>query len=205
MADYINPNIQIIYENDFYKIISKNFIKKNTIILIESPKIYLLNNTKTNEDKLLNMLFLIIKNRDTDYIKNLYPRTIIKNPMTNNNPYYINIIKLIQTSTNKTIKDYLLSFDKNIIYQHYYKYLFNAFEMNKEPVILPLGALMNHSHNPNIEFTDDNNKMYFRTKCDIKPNEELCYSYLRNYKYKSEKDKNDYLYNHYNIKLISIE
>ncbi len=196
----INPNIKIICENDFYKIISKKFIEKNTIVLIESPKLYLSNNPKTNEDILLNMLYLILKYKDTLFIKNLYPRAIIKNPIGNiNNPYNINLIKLIKNCSNKIIKNYLLFFDKDTLYMHYYKYLFNAFDMDNSPVILPIGAMMNHSNNPNIIFYSENNKMIFKTINDIKPNEELCYSYLRNCKYKTPDEINEYLYNHYNF------
>jgi hypothetical protein len=200
MNDIINPNIKIVYENDFYKIISKNFIEKDTIILIEFPKLHLLNNIKKNEDVLLNMLYLILKNKDSVFIKNLYPRDTIKTPIGNiNNPYNINLIKLIKNSTNKIIKNYLLFFDKDCLYMHYYKYLFNAFDMNNSPVILPIGAMMNHSNKPNIMFYPENNKMIFKALCNIKPNEELCYSYLRNVKYTSTKEMNEYLYNHYNI------
>ncbi len=202
MNDIINPNIKIVYENDSYKIISTNFIEKNTHILIEHPKIYLSNNIKDNEEKLLQMLYLILKYKDSLFIKNLYPRATIKNPIGNiNNPYNINIIKLIKNCKNKIIKNYLLFFDKECLYMHYYKYLFNAFDMNNNPVILPIGAMMNHSNNPNIIFYPENDKMVFKTINNIKPNEELCYSYLRNYKYKTIQEKNEYLYNHYNFTL----
>ncbi len=198
----MNNNIQIINNNDFYKIISTNFIEKNTIILIEEPYIYLTNNPKTNEERLLSMLYLILKYKDTLFIKNLYPRAIIKNPIGNiNNPYNINLIKLIKNSSNKAIKNYLMFFDKDTLYMHYYKYLFNAFDMNNNPVILPIGAMMNHSNNPNIIFYPENNKMIFKTIKNIKPNEELCYSYLRNCKYRNQEEINEYLFNHYNISL----
>ncbi len=121
--DIINPNIKIVYENDSYKIISTKFIEKNTIILIEYPKLYLSNNIKKNEDVLLNMLYLILKYKDSLFIKNLYPRAIIKNPIGSiDNPYNINLIKLIKNSNNKIIKNYLLFFDKDTLYMHYYKY-----------------------------------------------------------------------------------
>lgn len=200
MINFTNPNIKIINDNDFYKIISTKFIEKNTIILIETPEIYLSNKLKTNEEILLTMLYLILKHKESLFIKNLYPRAIIKNPIGNiNNPYNINLIKLIKNSTNKIIKNYLLFFDKDTLYMHYYKYLFNAFDMNNSPVILPIGAMMNHSNNPNIIFYSENNKMIFKTLTNIKPHEELCYSYLRNVKYKTNEEVNEYLFNHYNI------
>ena len=201
----MNNNIKIVYENDYYKIISNNFIEKNTIVLIEDPEIYLSNNPKTNEDILLNMIYIILKNKDSLFIKNLYPREIIEPNKTAsrcaNNPYNINLIKLIKTCTNKIIKNYLLFFDKDTLYMHYYKYLFNAFDLNNSPVILPIGAMMNHSNNPNIMFYPENNKMIFKTIKKIKPNEELCYSYLRNVKCKTNEEINEYLFNHYNISL----
>jgi hypothetical protein len=199
MNNITNPNIKIINDNDFYKIISTKFIEKNTIILIETPAIYLSNKPKTNEDILLNMLYLILKHKDCQFIKNLYPRAIIKNQPKVRNPYNINLLKLIKNCTNKIIKNYLLFFDKDTLYMHYYKYLFNAFDMNNSPVILPIGAMMNHSNNPNIIFYSENNKMIFKTLTNIKPNEELCYSYLRNVKYKTNEEINEYLFNHYNI------
>jgi hypothetical protein len=198
--DIINPNIKILNDNNYYKIISTGFIEKDTIILIEYPKIYLSNNSKSNDDVLLNMLYLILKYKDSLFIQNLYPRAIIKNPIGNiNNPYNINLNKLIKNCTNKVIKNYLLFFDKDTLYMHYYKYLCNAFDMNNSPVILPIGAMMNHSNNPNIMFYPENNRMVFKTTKKIKPNEELCYSYLRNCKYTTNEEINEYLYNHYNI------
>ena len=201
MSDIINPNIKIVNNNDYYKIISTDLIEKNTIILIEYPKIYPVKQYKSNNEQLLNMLYLILKYKDSLFIKNLYPRAAIKNPIGNiNNPYNINLIKLIKNCTNKVIKNYLLYFDKETLYMHYYKYLCNAFDMNNIPVILPIGAMMNHSNNPNIIFYPENNKMIFKTLKKVKPNEELCYSYLRNCKYINNDEINEYLYNHYNIR-----
>ncbi len=200
MNDIINPNIKIVNDNNYYKIISINFIEKDTIILIEYPKIYSCKQYKTNDEQILNMLYLILKYKDSLFIKNLYPRDIIKNPIGSiNNPYNINLIKLIKNCSNKVIKNYLLYFDKDTLYMHYYKYLCNAFDMNNIPVILPIGAMMNHSNNPNIIFYPENNRMIFKTLKKIKPNEELCYSYLRNCKYRNQEEINEYLYNHYNI------
>ena len=101
---------------------------------------------------------------------------------------------------NKKIKEFLLSININEIYFYYYKILFNAFEMNNNSVILSIGATMNHSCKPNIIFKSINingiNYMEFKAINNIKINDELCYSYLRNYKGFNNKL---YLLNHYNF------
>ncbi len=71
--------------------------------------------------------------------------------------------------------------------------------MNNHPTILPIGAKMNHSCKPNIYFYEKNNMMYFEALNNIKKGEELCYSYLRNYTFINQKDKQNYLFNHYNF------
>jgi hypothetical protein len=89
--------------------------------------------------------------------------------------------------------------DNNTIYFYYFKILFNAFDMNGTPAILPIGAKMNHSCQPNVYFYQKNNMMYFEALTDINIGDELCYSYLRNYKYLNQKDKQNYLFRHYNF------
>ena len=93
----------------------------------------------------------------------------------------------------------LLLININLLYHYYCKILFNAFQMNSSCAILPIGAMMNHSCKPNIYFYEKNNEMHFEALTNINKNEELCYSYLRNYKYSNEKDKQYYLLNHYNF------
>jgi hypothetical protein len=195
-SSYISNNIKILF-NENYKVISTSFIKKNTVILIEVP-LFNLFGLKIN-NMIIQMLYILLKNKDNKYIKQLYPRESIS-LINNNSPYYINLIKVIKDSNDNKIKDFLLEFDKEILYKYYYKYLFNAFSMYSTPVILPIGAMMNHSCEPNIKFYEKNNAMYFETIKDIKPNEELNYSYLRNYKNTSNKEKHEYLINHYNFK-----
>jgi hypothetical protein len=202
--NYISNDIKIINENNTaeqnYKIIALNKIKKGTIIIKEIPKYNLFG--EKNENSLIQMLYILLQNKDDINIINLYPRNkniILLNK--NNNPFNINLIKIINNYTNNKIKTFILSFDKLTIYQHYYKYLFNAFEMYSTPVILPIGSMMNHSCNPNVYFYEKNNAMYFETKKDIYKNEELNCSYLRNYlktNIKTESIKL-YLLNHYNF------
>jgi hypothetical protein len=194
--NFISNNIKIIKE-EYYKIISTTFIKKNTIILIETPLFNLFGFKIDN--MIIQMLYLLLKNKDNNYIKELYPREPLL-LINNSSPYNINLIKIIKEYSDNKIKQFLLEFNKETLYQYYYKYLFNAFSMYSSPVILPIGAMMNHSCTPNIKFYEKNNAMYFETIKDIKPNEELNYSYLRNYKYSSNKEKYEYLINHYNFK-----
>ena len=192
---YISDKIKTI-KTDGYKIIANNNINKDDIILIEQPIF--------NENDIISLLYTIIKNKDTIYIKNLYPRTndikllnIKDNPY---NPSNINLLKIIHKYDNKKIKEFLLSININEIYFYYYKILFNAFEMNNNSVILSIGATMNHSCKPNIIFKSINingiNYMEFKAINNIKINDELCYSYLRNYKGFNNKL---YLLNHYNF------
>ena len=195
---FINNKINIIKTN-IYKIIANNNINKGDIILIEQPIF--------NESDIISLLYTIIKNKDTIYIKNLYPRTnnfkllnIKDNPY---NPCNVNLLKKINKYSNNKIKDFLLSFNINDIYFYYYKILFNAFEMNNNSVILPIGAMMNHNCKPNIIFNSINikgiNYMQFKALNNIKKDDELCYSYLRNYNGNNKLNKSLYLLNHYNF------
>ena len=185
----ISNKIKIIYDNNYTKIIATENIAKNEIILIEKP-IY-------KENDIIILLYSILKNKEDNIIKNLYPRKNIE--LLNNNNPFLNISKIINNHPNKKIKQYLSLIDINIVYFYYYKILFNAFDMNNSPTILPFGAMMNHSCDPNIIFYEKNNLMYFQTLKNIKKNEELCYSYFRNYKPNNEKEKKIYLINHYNF------
>jgi hypothetical protein len=178
--------MNIINDTDNSKIIAKYNIKTGTIILIEEP-VY-------KEKDIILLLYKIIKNKDDINIKNLYPRNILNI----NSIYLQTIYKLINNYSDKKVKKHLLLIDTNIINFYYYKLLFNAFDMNN-PSILPIGAKMNHSCKPNIYFYQKNNLMYFEALVDIKKGNELCYSYLRNYNFINQKDKQNYLFNHYNF------
>lgn len=192
---YISNKIEII-KTDGYMIIAKNNITKGDIILIEKPSY--------EEDDIICLLYTIIKNKDMMNIKNLYPRTNdFKLLNTKDNIYNVNLLKIINKYHNKKIKDFLLSIDINEIYFYYYKILFNAFEMNNSSAILSIGAMMNHSCMPNIIFNTINikgiNYMKFIALTNINKNDELCYSYLRNYKLNQKLNRRSYLLNHYNF------
>ncbi len=184
-------NIKII-KDDNYKIIAKNKIKKGEIILVEEP-IY-------KEADIIKLLYEILRNKDDYNIISLYPRKYmnLNNPYFNNN-YFINIMKVINNYNNTKIRKFLLLIDINTLFFYYLKILFNAFQMNNYACILPIGAMMNHSCSPNIIFYEKNNMMIFEALTNINKNDELCYSYLRNYKYANNKDKQLYLLNHYNF------
>jgi hypothetical protein len=181
----ISKKITII-KNEFCKIIATENIKKGEIILAEKP-IY-------QETDIIKLLYEIIKNKENIDIVNLYPRTYLEL----SNTYLSNLLKMINNYNNHKIKKFLL-INCNIINFYFCKILFNAFDMNNYSTILPIGAMMNHSCNPNIVFYEKNNLMYFVALHNIKKNDELCYSYLRNYKYTDYKDKQLYLLNHYNF------
>lgn len=196
--DYIHPSIKIDFSNDFYKIIALENIKKNTIVLKEIPKYSLFGEKKY--DKIIDLLIIMLQNKEDPNILKLYPRTNIKILNTKENPYIFDLIKYINDSkcTNKD-KRFLLKFDKDILYLHYYKILFNAFDMYDSASILINGAMMNHSIDPNIKFYPINNVMYFETIKNIKKGEELTYTYLRNVNCKTDKEIKEYLLNHYNF------
>lgn len=193
---YISDKIKII-KTDGYFIRANNNINKGETILIEQPIF--------NETDIISLLYTIIKNKDTIYIKNLYPRTTnFKLLNIKDNPYNVYLLKIINKYPNNKIKDFLLSININDIYFYYYKILFNAFEMNNNSVILQIGAMMNHSCKPNIIFNSINikgiNYMKFKAINNIKKDEELCYSYLRNYKENNNRlNQRLYLLNHYNF------
>jgi len=196
-TNIISQNINILFIDNNFKVLANSNIKKNDIILIEVPKFNLFG--EKNNNMIIQMLYLLLKNKDDISIINLYPRNNIDLINLKNNPFILNLIKLINEYKDSKIKTFLLSFNKQTLYQYYYKYLFNAFDMYNSPAILPIGAMMNHSCNPNIKFYEKNNAMYFEALCNIKKGSELCYSYLRNYKFTSNKDKIQYLINHYNF------
>jgi hypothetical protein len=187
-------NIKIVDYDNYYKIIANKDINKGTIVLTEKPLIQF-----DSYDPII-IIYHMLKNKNK-YIENLYPRDHIEliNPK---NEFNIDLLKLLNKS-NINIKKYLQNILQknsiNLLYQYYYKYLFNAFSINNKPSILILGAMMNHSCKPNIVFYEKNNSMYFEVLDNIKKGDELCYSYLRNYKYKTNKDKYLYLLNHYNF------
>ena len=201
MLDYISSDISITYDNknDNYQIKAKQPIKKGTIILKEVPKYNLFNQKQI--DRTIEMLYLMLKNESDINIINLYPRKRI-NLLNNTSPYLINLIKYINKYPNDKIKKYLLGIDINKLYQYYYKYLFNAFDMHSTPVLLFKGAMMNHSCIPNVIFYEKNYIMHFETLRDINKNEELTYSYLRNSNVISKIDRMNYLIDHYNFKCL---
>ncbi len=185
--NFISNKVSII-KSDYNKIISKENIKKGEIILIEKP-VYL-------ETDIIKLLYEIIKSKEDIDIISLYPREYLE---LSNNTYLLNLIKIINNYSNIKIKKYLLLIDIDLLNFYYCKILFNAFQMNNFACILPIGATMNHSCNPNIIFYEKNNVMIFEALTNINKNDELCYSYLRNFKYSSTKEKQLYLYNHYNF------
>ena len=195
--EYISTDIKIICDNDFYKIIAINDIKKGTVIMKEKSEYNLFGCRKTNQ--ILDILYLMLKNKDDIKITNLYPRNNINLLNQSNNPYLIDLQKEIKYCSNNKMKNFLLEQNIDTLYTYYYKILFNAFDMYNTPILLFNGAMMNHSCNPNVKFYEFNNAMYFETLYDIKKGNELTYSYLRNASIKSEDDKHKYLLNHYNF------
>lgn len=187
---FFSTKICLIKE-DNYKVIAIDNIKKGEVILIEKP-IY-------QELDIIKLLYELIKNKTDINIVNLYPRVNFNLHLLSDNLYLSNLINIINKYNNQKVKKYLLSVKIDLLYLYYLKILFNAFQMNNYSSILPLGAMMNHSCKPNIIFYEKNNMMIFEALTNINKNDELFYSYLRNYKYNNQKDKQNYLLNHYNF------
>jgi len=193
---FFSNKISIIKE-DNYKIIAIDNIKKGDIVLIEKP-IY-------QELDIIKLLYELLKNKTDTHIINLYPRVNFNLHLLSNNIYLSNLINIINKYDNKKIKKYLLLVKIDTLYFYYLKILFNAFQMNNNSSILPIGAMMNHSCKPNIIFYEKNNMMIFEACANIKKDDELLYSYLRNYKYNNQTDKQNYLLNHYNFNCSCLE
>ena len=192
----------IIDKLDNYRIIAKNNIKKNTVIIKDIP-IYNLFGEK-NINKTIQMIYVLLKNNKFDNnIIELYPRTndIKIQNKNNNNIYNFNLIKCIKLFPDEKIKKYLLKHDIDVLYQYYYKYLFNVFDMSGSPVVLFTGSKINHSCDPNIYFIEEYSVMKFITLRNIKKGEEIFFSYLRNSKIdmNNKNERQKYLLNHYNF------
>jgi len=226
--NFISKDIILKYDKSNYKILANNPIKKGTVIIKEIPLLDIFGETISKEKnemfELVIMLDKMVKHYNYEEITELYPRTRINEKdfikPFQTNPFNINITKIIKNQSNyknpryssnsryssnpRNENNIKLEFHKNTsidIYQEcYWKYLFNAFDMYNSPVILPIGAKINHSNTPNIYFYEKNNAMYFETIKNIKTGEEITYSYLRNFdtnKYNMTQE--DYLAYHYNF------
>ena len=72
--NYISDKIQFIDSNtDYNKVIAKTHIKKDELLIIEYPKINLFGECINNRE--LQIIKKYIENKDTNFIKELYPRT----------------------------------------------------------------------------------------------------------------------------------
>ena len=191
--NYISNKIRIINNNDYYKVIALDNIKKDELIIIEYPEINLFG--EDNVDRELKILMKYIINNITECIKSLYPRS--------NQYVQTKLIKSVHkliksTSDIKLIKFFnsnLLTLDDIEFY--YAKYIYNAFEgYDFGPLTLPNIAKLNHSCNPNCHFTfnKSNGSMYVYSSKNIKKSEEITDSYLEN---KTIKDHKTYLLDHY--------
>jgi hypothetical protein len=194
--EFISDKISIIYseKEDYYKIISNTFIPKNQLIMIEKSDINLFGFIKS--DNIFDMLYLIIKNSENVNIKNLYPRKFI---YLKKNDYIFDLKKELKKYKNEKNKKFLQNVDDETLYLHYYKYLFNAFQIYDSSIILFKGSMMNHSIKPNIKFYPVNDSMYFETITNIKKGDELTFSYLRNVTLSDQTEIDKYLMDHYNF------
>lgn len=186
--NYISSDINIIYdiENDFYKVIANKYIKQNTIIIKEYPKINLFG--EKDLDKGLQTIKKYIQINENE----LYPRkyNYTKTKMIKN------IHKIINNSC-ENLRIFFKKYNKEEIEFYYAKYIYNTFEGNKfGPLTLPIMAKLNHSCNPNVIFNFDeiNGHMILKTIKPITNGEEICCSYLMN---KTINNHKEYLHDHY--------
>ena len=193
--NYISSRIEFINIKDYNKIIAKNNINENDILIIEYSKFNLFGINSDNRE--LKILKIYLENKNNTEIKNLYPRNFnfIKTNMI------ILVHKLIKSIKNKDIKlyNFLIQFSKEEIEFYFAKYIFNAFEGNEYgPLTLPNIAKINHSCRPNVKFTFNkiDGCMYLKAIKNIKKGEEIIASYLEN---KNIIDHKNYLREHYNF------
>lgn len=187
--EFVSDKLYFDIKGDYHKVISKAYIKKGELLLIEYPKINLFGEKEI--DKALQIMKIY---NDTSEFE-LYPR---------NNDFYKsqmikNIHKIISNSNIK-LQNYFNKLTKSQIEKLYAKYLYNTFEgWEYGPLTLPLTAKFNHSCVPNIEykFDKESGTMKVFTLKNIKPNSELFDSYLSN---KSIDNHSEYLFEHYGFK-----
>lgn len=191
--NYISNKIHFINIDDNYnKVIAKTHIKKDELLIIEYPIINLFGELNNNRE--LKILQKYIENKDTTFIKELYPRIKLYKKTE--------MIKLIHNlihdaKSEKKIYNYFQSIPKEDIEFYFAKYLYNAFEGNNfGPLTLPKIAKLNHSCNPNVRFSFNKNDgcMYVYSNRDIIKGEEILDSYIEN---KNIKNHKIYLEMHY--------
>lgn len=190
--NYISHKIKIINESDYYRVIAKENIKKDERLIIENSDINLFGlNVESRE---LETLKLYLENMDSDFIKDLYPRTNV----FNKTKLVKDIHSIIKSSkSNNKLYKYFNKYDKDTIEWYYAKYIYNAFEgYDYGPLTLPTIAKINHSCNPNVKFTFNKNTgtMHLYALRDIKKGQEIYDSYLEN---KKIDNHHNYLREHY--------
>lgn len=168
----VNPLIEIKHDRitDQYKVIAKDHIKKGDVILKEVPRYHLYG--EQNNDPAIQIIIKMIYGRENE----LYPRNI-----SDITKEQIKRCKIIRKYLDNKLQKQLKNIDDVTFTQYYLKYLYNAFTMYEcGPVILILGARLNHSCDPNTEFYADHKSgmFIFKTTKNIKPGEEITDSYI---------------------------
>jgi hypothetical protein len=192
-SNYIDNKLCLVnIDNNYNKVIAKQDIKKSELLIIEYPNINLFGEENIHRE--LKIIKKYIENKDTIFIKNLYPRS----------PHYkkTNMIKLIYSlikdaKSNIKLYTFFQLFQKEELEFYFAKYIYNAFEGNNYgPLTLPFIAKLNHSCNPNVYFSFNkiNCCMYVYSNKVIKKGEEITVSYLENKKIQNHKI---YLEEHY--------
>jgi hypothetical protein len=184
--EFVSDKLYFDINCEYHKVISKNYIKKGELLLIEYPKINLFGEKEI--DKALQLMKLYNDKSESE----LYPRNddFYKSPMIKN------IHKIISNSDIK-LQNYFNKLTKSQIEKLYAKYLYNTFEgWEYGPLTLPLTAKFNHSCDPNIEykFDKESGTMKVFALKNIKNNSELFDCYLSN---KSIDNHSEYLFQHY--------
>lgn len=171
--EYIHKSLKIVnIKGKGRGFIAKEFVPKNTIILIENPKSKVDNFI---EHPMFECIYQVYKNKEEKEWSKLHPNDIDYD--------YDNTLLDIPSIKNKKLKDWLLKQDVKQLSIDCAKYKRNAFNMDNEkrlikPCILYFGAIFNHSCIPNVLFKFIDDKMIFTTNRDIKANEELTDNYV---------------------------
>lgn len=172
---YINDDIKKVHlKGKGYGLVATKLLKKGTIVIREKPSVSV--DSRKSDNDMLEIIYLVLSNTDINIKKKfmaMHPHSIDKYVIK-----YEDVKKEI-SKMNSKIQEYLCTINEEEMRLYCAKYMRNAFRFGQYgSSLLFYGAILNHSCTPNVEFNLHNGSMVFTTTKDIKPNEEICDSYV---------------------------